>query len=41
MSSLKASAKLLDDEGQWEALEQTTNPFGVVVMAHLKTKATH
>ena len=34
-------AKLLDYEAQWETLEQTTNPFGVVVMAHLKTKATH
>jgi hypothetical protein len=34
-------AKLLDYEQNWEALEQTTNPFGVVVMAHLKTKATH
>lgn len=33
--------KLLDYETQWETLEQTTNPFGVVVMAHLKTKATH
>ena len=34
-------APLLDYEAQWETLEQTTNPFGVVVMAHLKTKATH
>lgn len=34
-------AKLLDYEAQWETLEQTTNPFGVIVMAHLKTKATH
>ena len=34
-------AKLLDYEAQWETLEQTTNPFGVVMMAHLKTKATH
>lgn len=33
--------KLLDYEAQWETLEQTTNPFGAVVMAHLKTKATH
>ncbi|NJM72881.1 MAG: transposase [Scytonema sp. RU_4_4] len=34
-------AKLLDYEAQWETLEQSTNPFSVVVMAHLKTKATH
>ncbi|MFK0730498.1 MAG: transposase [Gloeotrichia echinulata GP01] len=34
-------AKLLDYEQSWETLEETTNPFGVVVMAHLKTKATH
>ncbi len=34
-------AKLLDYEAQWETLLETTNPFGVVVMAHLKTKATH
>jgi hypothetical protein len=33
-------AKLLDYEQGWEILEQTTNPFGVIVMAHLKTKAT-
>ncbi|MHC5598299.1 MAG: RpnC/YadD family protein [Nostoc sp.] len=33
-------AKLLDYEQRWETLEQTTNPFGVIVMAHLKTKAT-
>lgn len=33
-------AKLLDYETQWESLEQTTNPFGMVVMAHLRTKAT-
>ncbi|MCL1465814.1 transposase [Argonema galeatum] len=33
-------AKLLDYETQWETLEQTTNPFGMVVMAHLRTKAT-
>jgi hypothetical protein len=35
------SVKLLDYETQWSTLEQATNPFGVVVMAHLKTKATH
>ncbi|MDZ7958913.1 MAG: hypothetical protein RMY34_13695 [Aulosira sp. DedQUE10] len=33
-------AKLLDYEQNWETLEQTTNPFGIIVMAHLKTKAT-
>ena len=33
-------AKLLDYEADWENLEQSPNPFGVVVMAHLKTKAT-
>jgi hypothetical protein len=33
--------KLLDYEQSWETLEQTTNPFGIVVMAHLRTKATH
>lgn len=33
-------AKLLDYEQTWETLEQTTNPFGIIVMAHLKTKAT-
>jgi hypothetical protein len=33
-------AKLLDYEQAWETLEQTTNPFGIIVMAHLKTKAT-
>ncbi|QIR36892.1 transposase [Tolypothrix sp. PCC 7910] len=33
-------AKLLDYEQSWETLEQTTNPFGIIVMAHLKTKAT-
>ncbi|ODG96276.1 transposase [Nostoc sp. KVJ20] len=33
-------AKLLGHEQGWETLEQTTNPFGVIVMAHLKTKAT-
>ncbi len=32
--------KLLDYEAQWEDLEQSTNPFAVIVMAHLKTKAT-
>jgi hypothetical protein len=32
--------KLLDYEGRWEELEQSTNPFAFVVMAHLKTQAT-
>ena len=32
--------KLLDYEAQWQTLEETENPFGLVVMAHLKTKAT-
>ena len=34
------TVKLLDYEAQWEILEETENPFGLVVMAHLKTKAT-
>jgi hypothetical protein len=33
--------KLLDYQAQWQTLEQTTNPFGIVVMAHLQTKATN
>ncbi|MEW6494253.1 MAG: transposase [Cyanobacteriota bacterium] len=33
-------AKLLDYETQWQSLEESTNPFAVIVMAHLKTKAT-
>ncbi len=33
-------AKLLDYETQWAALEQSNNPFAVIVMAHLKTQAT-
>jgi hypothetical protein len=33
-------AKLIDYETQWEELDQSRNPFVVVVMAHLKTKAT-
>ena len=33
--------KLLEYEAQWETLEEAPNPFGVVVMAHLRTKATH
>ncbi len=34
------TVKLLDYETQWQTLEETENPFGLVVMAHLKTKAT-
>jgi Putative transposase, YhgA-like len=33
-------AKLLDYEVQWQQLEESLNPFAVMVMAHLKTKAT-
>ncbi|MGI0493487.1 Rpn family recombination-promoting nuclease/putative transposase [Alkalinema pantanalense CENA528] len=33
-------AKLIDYETQWEELDQSRNPFVVMVMAHLKTKAT-
>ena len=32
--------KLLDYQGQLSALEQSTNPFAVMVMAHLRTLAT-
>jgi hypothetical protein len=32
--------KLLDYETRWQDLEESTNPFAVMVMAHLKTKAT-
>jgi hypothetical protein len=32
--------KLLDYESRWEALEASTNPFAIAVMAHLKTKET-
>ena len=35
------TVKLLDYEADWARLEQSQNPFAVVVMAHLKTKATH
>jgi hypothetical protein len=34
------TVKLLDYEEQWAELEQNNNPFAVLVMAHLKTKAT-
>ena len=32
--------KLLDYANEWESLEQSTNPFAAIVMAHLKTQAT-
>lgn len=32
--------KVLDYESQWEDLEQSANPFAIMIMAHLKTKAT-
>ena len=34
------TVKLLDYEAQGEELEQSNNPFAIIVMAHLKTKAT-
>lgn len=34
-------AKLTDYADHWVALEASTNPFATVVMAHLKTQATH
>ena len=33
-------AKLLDYESRWTELESNSNPFAIIVMAHLKTKAT-
>jgi hypothetical protein len=33
-------AKLLDYESRWNELESSDNPFAIIVMAHLKTKAT-
>jgi hypothetical protein len=35
-----ATAKLLDLEQDWAALEKSANPFAVVVMAHAKHRAT-
>jgi len=32
--------KLLDYQAQWQELEQSKNPFTVIVMAHLQTQAT-
>ena len=34
------TVKLLDYEARWSELEASTNPFAIIVMAHLKTKAT-
>lgn len=34
------TVKLLEYEQNWENLEQSSNPFAVMIMAHLKTKAT-
>ena len=34
------TVKLLDYEMEWEDLEASLNPFALVTMAHLKTKAT-
>jgi hypothetical protein len=35
-----AIVKLLDYEQQWSELESALNPFAIIVMAHLRTKAT-
>ncbi|EFA69792.1 hypothetical protein [Cylindrospermopsis raciborskii] len=32
--------KLLSYEAKWSELEESNNPFAIIVMAHLKTKAT-
>jgi hypothetical protein len=34
------TVKLLDYESRWDELEASDNPFAILVMAHLKTKAT-
>jgi Domain of unknown function (DUF4351) len=34
------AVKLLDYQTQWSQLEQSRNPFAIVVMTHLKTQAT-
>lgn len=34
------TVKLLDFEGQWQALKASSNPFATVVMAHLKAQET-
>ncbi|MFM7383010.1 MAG: hypothetical protein ACKO1W_08160 [Microcystaceae cyanobacterium] len=35
-----STVKLLDYEARWSELEPSENPFAMIVMAHLKTKAT-
>lgn len=35
------AVKLLDYNAQWNDLEQSLNPFAVIVMTHLKTQATY
>ncbi|GLI36473.1 hypothetical protein [Desulforhabdus amnigena] len=35
------AVKLLDYDAQWSELEQSINPFAVIVMTHLKTQATY
>ena len=35
-----STVKLLDYESRWAELESSLNPFAMIVMAHLKTKAT-
>ncbi|MCT7960642.1 transposase [Laspinema sp. D1] len=35
------TVKLLDYQTRWEELESEQNPFALMVMAHLKTQATH
>ncbi len=32
--------KLIDYESRWDELESNNNPFAIITMAHLKTKAT-
>ena len=34
------TVKLLDYETQWTTLEQSTNPFAIVIMAHLRAQST-
>jgi hypothetical protein len=34
------SVKLIDYESRWQELESSRNPFAIITMAHLKTKAT-
>ncbi len=40
MSLKFPTVKLLDYEENWSELEASSNPFAIIVMAHLKTKAT-